>query len=313
VRWGEVDPKHISEVLPIQLSFGCNFRCKFCNFFHKDQCYVKSREAIRGELRAVKGLKTVRLLRFVDDSMPARTLRTICELMAEERIDIPWTTFVRLDSFTGRNIELLKDSNCVDLQVGIESGDDRILKNMNKKVSGGDYLRILEALSRFDISIRASFIVGYPGENEATIRNTIDFLNRIPQGNAARLYVGFAPFILLPLAPVYYESERKPFNLKGYLIDWAHDGMSFSEIPQALETIFLETRDEILFVYTGDPMDFNLPKPEMDAVKRVRQRLQKAIVKKAGSATLSNLRNELQDAVGVLLHTGRAASGLRAR
>jgi radical SAM superfamily enzyme YgiQ (UPF0313 family) len=98
IEWNKVPPGHISDILPVQLSFGCNFNCKFCNFFHKNHCYVKSRDHIRKELKSIRTLDGVKLLRFVDDSMPARTLKTICELIIEEQINIPWTTFVRLDN-----------------------------------------------------------------------------------------------------------------------------------------------------------------------------------------------------------------------
>jgi radical SAM superfamily enzyme YgiQ (UPF0313 family) len=173
---------------------------------------------------------------------------------------------------------LLEAANCIDVQVGIESGDDRILRNMDKKVSSEAYLDIFNTLSKIDISIRPSFIIGYPGENEDSIENTINFLNKLPADSNALIYIGFAPFILIPLAPIYYENERKPFNLRGYLFDWTHDGMNFSDVPNYLKEIFLKTKDNLFFVYTGDPMDFNLPRTITQNVRICRQNLQKAII-----------------------------------
>jgi len=300
IEWKEVDSGRISEILPVQLSFGCTFKCKFCNFFHKSRCYIKSREYINKELKNIKSLANVKMLRFVDDSMPAKTLKALCELMIEEQINIPWTTFVRLDNLTKENISLLQKANCVDLQVGIESGDNRILKNMDKQATAEAYLKIFNELSKTDISIRTSFIIGYPGENKNSIENTINFLNKLPADNNALIYVGFAPFILLPLAPIYYEHERKPFNLRGYLIDWIHDGMSFNDIPAYLKTIFLNIKDDLFFVYTGDPMDFSLPGASVQNVRTARQNLQKAIVGESNKKEIKVKENELKKSVARL-------------
>ena len=73
-----------------------------------------------------------------------------------------------------KNVDLLQKTNCVDVQIGLESGDDRILENMGKKANTDTYFRILDYLAELDISIRGSFIVGYPGENQESITNTID-------------------------------------------------------------------------------------------------------------------------------------------
>ena len=297
IDWKKVDPGHIGDILPVQLSFGCNFNCKFCSFFHKNHCYVKSRELIKKELINISSLDGVKLLRFVDDSMPAKTLKALCEIFIEEKINIPWTTFVRLDNLTKENVALLKKANCIDVQVGIESGDDRILANMDKKVSSAKYIDIFSSLSKLDISIRTSFIIGYPGENEDSIENTIKFLNKLPTDNNALIYIGFAPFILIPLAPIYYESERKPFNLRGYLFDWTHDGMSINDVAMYLKEIFLKTKADLFFAYTGDPMDFNLTREITQNVRIARQNLQKAIIGGSEQNEIVRRENELKKSV----------------
>ncbi|MDY6824042.1 MAG: radical SAM protein [Thermodesulfobacteriota bacterium] len=293
IAWNNIEQKYIPEILPVQLSLGCNFNCKFCNFYHKQRCYTKSKEAIRRELKGIKSLPNVRMIRFVDDSMPGKVLQNLCEIMIEEKMDIPWTTFIRLDTFIGTDLDLLQKANCVDVQVGIESGDDRILKNMNKKVTRDQYLRILDDLSELDISIRASFILGFPGENSDSINNTIDFLNQLPTEKNATFYVGIAPFVLIPLSPIYSKSERKAYQLKGNFIDWQHDNMSSADVPDYLKKIFLGVKDEVLFTYTADPLDIYLPREPSIQVKRTRQKYQKGIVKGLAEVELEALESDL--------------------
>jgi radical SAM superfamily enzyme YgiQ (UPF0313 family) len=297
ISWNEIQPEYISQILPVQLSLGCNFGCKFCNFFHQRHCYSKSKENIRRELRYIRSRPEVKMIRFVDDSMPANILRDLCEVMIEEQLNIPWTTFLRLDALTEKNIALMQKVNCVDVQVGIESGDNRILENMGKKATADKYLQILDDLAALDISCRSSFIIGYPGENQESISNTIDFLNKLPTDTNAAFYVGIAPFILLPLSPIYYESQRKPYNLKGYLIDWKHDSMEFADVPNYLRQIFLSVKDEVLFVYTGDPVDINWPRQITKKLKISRQNYQKGIVKNLPTGELDVLKTDLKNSL----------------
>ncbi|MHA2347914.1 MAG: B12-binding domain-containing radical SAM protein [Candidatus Hodarchaeales archaeon] len=297
VSWNKIESEYLPPILPVQLSLGCYFECKFCNFFHKHQCYTKMKENIKKELNSIRSRPEVKMIRFVDDSMPTDVVQAICEIMIEGRIEIPWTTFVRLDALNEKNVDLLKKTNCVDVQIGLESGDDRILKNMGKKANTDTYFRILDYLSELDISIRGSFIVGYPGENQESITNTIDFINALPTNKDATIYVGLAPFILLPLAPIYLESARKPYKLRGYLIDWEHESMKFSDVPNYLKEIFLSVSNDILFAYPGDPVDINFSKNLSYEVKLARQRYQRGIVQGLPEKELNVMKSELTHAV----------------
>jgi len=140
-------------------------------------------------------------------------------------------------------------------------------------------------------------IVGYPRENQESITNTIDFINKLPTNNDETMYVGFAPFILLPLAPIYLESARKPYKLRGYLIDWEHESMKFSDVPNYLKEIFLSVSDEILFAYPGDPVDINFSKTLSYKVKLARQKYQKGIIQKLQEKELNDLKSELKHAL----------------
>jgi len=303
ISWNKIESEYLPQILPVQLSLGCSFECKFCNFFHKHQCYTKKKENIKKELNSICSRSEVKMIRFVDDSMPTNIVQALCEIIIEEQIDIPWTTFVRLDALNEKNVDLLKKTNCVDVQVGFESGDDRILKNMGKKANTDTYIRILNYLSELDISIRGSFIVGYPGENQESINNTIDFINRLPTNRNATIFVGFAPFILLPLAPIYLESARKPYKLRGYLIDWEHESMKFSDVPNYLKEIFLSVSNDVLFAYPGDPVDINFSKNLSYELKLARQRYQRGIVQGLQEKELNVMKSMLSHAVTRLQKT----------
>jgi len=80
-------------------------------------------------------------------------------------------------------IELLQDKRvCRHLHIPMQSGDDNVLMNMNRKHTSAEYLRILESIMRIypDIALGTDVIVGFPGEGEREFRNTTRILELLP-------------------------------------------------------------------------------------------------------------------------------------
>ena len=73
--------------------------------------------------------------------------------------------------------------------------------------------------------------------------------------------------------------------------------MGIADVPTYLKEIFLSAKEEVLFVYTADPMDINLPKEVTKEVKISRQNYQKGIVKKLPSSKLGALKEELKNSL----------------
>ena len=67
------------------------------------------------------------------------------------------------------------------LHLPIQSGSDKILKAMNRRHNSGDYLRTVEKLQKANPDLRMSsdFIVGFPGEEDADFKATLDIVNQV--------------------------------------------------------------------------------------------------------------------------------------
>lgn len=80
-------------------------------------------------------------------------------------------------------VQCLKVSNkfCRHLHIPIQSGDDRILKSMNRKYTRSKYLNLINRLKRnvARISITTDCLVGFPGETEENFKNTLDLISKI--------------------------------------------------------------------------------------------------------------------------------------
>ncbi len=70
---------------------------------------------------------------------------------------------------------------CRHLHIPIQSGDDAILKKMNRKYDRGFYLDLIKAVKKRvpGVAITTDCLVGFPGEKEANFRNTLDLIKKI--------------------------------------------------------------------------------------------------------------------------------------
>jgi threonylcarbamoyladenosine tRNA methylthiotransferase MtaB len=80
-------------------------------------------------------------------------------------------------------IDLFQEKRvCRHLHIPLQSGDDNVLKEMNRKYTSTEYLRVMESIMRLhpDIAFGTDVIVGFPGEGEREFRNTIRILDLFP-------------------------------------------------------------------------------------------------------------------------------------
>ena len=69
---------------------------------------------------------------------------------------------------------------CHHLHLSMQSGSDAVLKRMNRRYTGKDYLNILNTLKKFDplYGITTDIIVGFPGETETDFYRTLDIIRK---------------------------------------------------------------------------------------------------------------------------------------
>ncbi len=243
-----------SGVVPMQASNGCPYHCAFCNFT-KDRrlTWVKSTERIVAEMRAVQA-KGARYVWFVDDNfrLGKGDLEAVCRRFIDEGIQLNWMTFVRASTLDQVDTDLLRKAGCIEVQLGLESADDRILKNMNKKASLELYGRVLQKLLGSGVNCSCYFIFGFPGETEESARRTRDFIKSFDDHpHAGSLCWSMFPFTLVPLSPVYEPAARRKYGISGYLHKWQHATMNSDQARDQLFKAFLEIENSGP-IYRGD-------------------------------------------------------------
>jgi len=135
-------------------------------------------------------------------------------------------------------VELMKESGCEGVFLGIESGSDAILKNMNKAVTTEQYLKGIALLEEYGILTYGSFIIGFPGETNETVRESIAFIKEsgIDFFRAQLWYCE-------PITPIW--KQREKYGIKGSNFEWTHATMSAPEACDIIDDIFLSIDEPI--------------------------------------------------------------------
>lgn len=160
-------------------SSGCPFKCSYCVFAGVPYQY-REIENIIEEMRVVRDLG-IREISFIDPTFTISKQRTqaLCRQMIEERFDFSWVCLSRCDTIDEATVELMSRAGCHSIQFGVESGEDAILLRHTKNLKLDEVEEAFRLCRKYRIDILAYFIIGLPGDSEASIRKTIDFAKRL--------------------------------------------------------------------------------------------------------------------------------------
>lgn len=224
----------IGKYVAMRTSISCAFRCKFCTFpKHAGAYQCVNIDNIAYELDALKKEGTVERIHFIDDTfnIPQEHFKELLRFMIRKNYGFKWHSYIRCQFLDEEMTELMKLSGCEGVFLGIESGSQTILDGMNKKVKVEDYKRGIELLKKYGIVTFASYIIGFPGETEETIKETIDFI-KSTKTDFWRGQIWYGEV----LSDIYQEKEKH--QIKGSQYNWSHATMNSKEACKYLLDMF---------------------------------------------------------------------------
>lgn len=284
IHWQDLpDSIFDSGVMPVQASKGCPHRCAFCNFV-KDRrmLFAKPVDQVVEEIKKVSD-RGIRYVWFVDDNfrLGSRDLEDVCRRFIRERLPVRWMTMVRAGTLRTVDPEILRESGCIEVQLGLESADPKILENMNKQANPDMYGEVVHDIMKAGINCSCYFLFGFPGETDETALRTRNFIRSLEHPELeGTLCWSLFPFSLYPLSPVYEMDQREAYGLTGYLRGWNHRTMDSGRAGEHVREAFLEL-DNSCPVYRGDNLDilFSLPARQRKRFLVERHRLSKRTLK----------------------------------
>ncbi|HUS75288.1 MAG TPA: radical SAM protein [Methanothrix sp.] len=161
---------------------GCPFSCEFCSNAVFGTTYrERSSENVLDEVEEVLALGYDRI-HFADDvfTLNKKRMIQICEDIQARKLDFKWECLGRVDSIDVATAKAMKKSGCDRILFGIESGDESILKLMNKRISPNQARLAIETAREAGLKTGAFFILCYPGDTNDTVIKTIKFAASLP-------------------------------------------------------------------------------------------------------------------------------------
>lgn len=158
-------------------SKGCPYKCSFCTVAGTP-LKMRSAENILNELRYLKERYGLRTASFYDETFTFDRKRVVelCESMKEEDLKIKWYCNTRAQLVDPELLRLMRSAGCRGVSFGIESGSQRILDSVEKRITVEQGRQAIEWAKEARLKTFCSFILGLPGEDWSTVQETLDFV-----------------------------------------------------------------------------------------------------------------------------------------
>jgi anaerobic magnesium-protoporphyrin IX monomethyl ester cyclase len=240
VNW-ELFSDRINEHINVRTSISCPFSCSFCGFpEHAGQYQTVGVNEIEKELNLVAKSGKVRSVQFIDDTfnVPVKRFKEILKMMIKNSYSFRWHSHFRCQFADREMVELMKESGCEGVFLGIESGSDNILKIMSKASTAQQYIKGIEFLKDCGILTYGSFIIGFPGETDESIQETIKFIKESGI-DFFRTQLWYCD----TMTPIL--KEREKYDINGSNFEWRHATMDSKMASDITDEIFLSIEDPL--------------------------------------------------------------------
>jgi anaerobic magnesium-protoporphyrin IX monomethyl ester cyclase len=234
--------------ISITTSRGCPFKCIFC----VGRKMVGARVRYRSPEKVVDELQYLDTLNFpqiniADDLFTANKNHCleVCNEIIKRGLKLTWTSFARVDTVSDDVLSKMKAAGCTAVSFGIESANPEILKTIKKGITLDQVEEAVGMCQRAGITPFASFILGLPGETPATIKETMDFGERLKHKGLA-----FGFHLLAPFPGTEIREKCDQYGIHILTSDWSqyHANRAIVETPEVngrmLDEIVIEWENE---------------------------------------------------------------------
>ena len=163
----------------IKVARGCPFHCFFCLATPVSGAKVRTRspENIVAELKECVEKYNIKNFLFWSDIFNFNREWTLelCQKIIESGLKITWSSNTRADTMDDEMAKMMYKSGCRLVSIGVESGSQKMLDNIGKKITLDDIRNTVKILKKNKIKIYNYFVIGLPWETEETVEETIKF------------------------------------------------------------------------------------------------------------------------------------------
>ncbi len=184
-------------------SRGCPYQCSYCDRSVFKRSYrFNSPEYIYEHMKYLRQRFGVRHINIYDDlfTLDRKRIFSLCDLLMEKPLGLQFNCAVRVGHADNDLLKRLKGAGCLMVSVGIESADPAMLERHKAGVTLDEVRDTVARIKAVGLRAKGLFMMGLPGETEASIQATSDFI--LSLGLDDMNMSKFTPF---PGAPIWQE------------------------------------------------------------------------------------------------------------
>jgi radical SAM superfamily enzyme YgiQ (UPF0313 family) len=174
------DPENIW--LPFQTRRGCPLCCSYCSTpaIEGTRLRKRSTESVVSALGRQVAAGFTKFF-FVDNTfnLPLSYAKALCDAFIASELKIRWQAIIYPNFVDEELVRKMARAGCVQVSLGFESGDEEILKGMNKRTDPAAIVRISNLFRAHGIRRMGFLLLGGPGETRATVGRSLDLVRRL--------------------------------------------------------------------------------------------------------------------------------------
>jgi radical SAM superfamily enzyme YgiQ (UPF0313 family) len=234
------DPTVAPRTLNYVSSQGCVYTCRFCYELTYQRRYsAMAADSLVDDVADLAAAYDISGVKFYDADFFVNVRRAVafCDELAARRLELAWAASINPNDVLRarrQNVDLLgriAESGCRRLLMGIESGSDRVLREIVRKdITRADAFDVASEIAAHGILGCYTFIVGFPGESDDEVEETyalIEAVSQLDPRPETRVHL-FGPF---PGTPLFDDALRYGFEPPDTLEGWADYDYYDSQTP----------------------------------------------------------------------------------
>jgi anaerobic magnesium-protoporphyrin IX monomethyl ester cyclase len=178
--YGDAWKKHHGHSMySISTMRGCPYTCKWCSRAVYGGTYRRrGAELVVKEMQMISEVYHPDRLWFVDDvfTISHKWLREFRDELKKANLSIPYEIITRADRMNDEVIDILKETGCFRVWIGAESGSQRIIDAMDRRVDVKVVGEMIRKTKQKGLEAGTFIMLGYPGEKRSDIKETIRHL-----------------------------------------------------------------------------------------------------------------------------------------
>lgn len=262
-------PQHVFGTHILMTSRGCPWACTFCGAETSWGRGFRSNsiEYVLDAMASVLPKLPVKMIQIKDDTFTTHKKRVLelCQRIRERKLNFLWSCDTRVDLLTEELLREMRLAGCSRLSLGVESGSQKILDAIDKKITPDEIIESTEMAKRVGIKVRYYMMLGNRGETKETFAETLAFLRRAAPHeylfSCLTIYPGTIDFTDAEKAgivnrKVYFENDfqefKTPFDAREEDVAWMNAWFQDNSGLRVAHVDTLEETQAILERLGGD-------------------------------------------------------------